>query len=126
MPWHDHSSQSLLAFSSRRPLPRAAVALMPATHSTLLKFPHLSISRSLPPVRELILGDVARFGVVGQLSDGTTQSVSAMFDATGGTVTPAGAFTAGQTPGTFHVIATVQGGSNLLADTAVVVISDWC
>jgi hypothetical protein len=61
-----------------------------------------------------------QFSVTGSWSDGSSTVPSATYSATGGSITPAGLYTAGTVPGSYAVIATQQGGS--LADTAVVTI----
>ncbi|HZE74812.1 MAG TPA: hypothetical protein VE091_05850, partial [Gemmatimonadales bacterium] len=64
-------------------------------------------------------GTTQQFSVSGTLSDGTTTSVSATYSATGGTISTAGLYTAGTTPGSFRVIATAQGK----ADTSAVMLT---
>ena len=56
------------------------------------------------------------FATFGRTSAGDSVAVDVTFRATGGTITPTGLYTAGQTAGTYRVIAT----SDQLADTAVV------
>lgn len=46
--------------------------------------------------------------------------MSVTYTATGGTITPSGLYTAGQTAGSYQVIATLQGG--ILADTSTVTV----
>lgn len=60
-----------------------------------------------------------QFKVYGRTSAGDSVPVSVAFKATGGTVTPAGLYTAGLLPGTFRVIASVDG----VADTSSLTIS---
>ena len=55
----------------------------------------------------------------GRNSAGDSVAVDVTFRATGGSITPTGLYTAGQTPGSFKVIAT----SSELADTAVVTLA---
>lgn len=66
------------------------------------------------------IGATRQFTVTARMSDSTTSSVVAAFTASGGTVTSGGLFTAGQTPGTYRVIATTAGG---LADTATIQVT---
>ena len=61
------------------------------------------------------------FAVVGTLEDGTTISAPAVsWEATGGSITSGGLYTAGHSPGTFRVVATQQNG--LIGDTATVIV----
>lgn len=57
----------------------------------------------------------------GRMSDGSIRSVGAAWQATGGTISPSGTYTAGSNPGGWRVIASVAGTG--LADTAQVTIS---
>lgn len=61
-----------------------------------------------------------QFTLRGRMSDGSTSDVVTRFTATGGTITAAGLFTAGSTPGTYRVIATDSTG---LADTSAVTVT---
>jgi parallel beta-helix repeat protein len=63
-------------------------------------------------------GASQQFTAVGRLSDGSTESVPVSWTATGGSISPSGNYTAGQTPGTYRVIASSSGK----ADTAAVVV----
>ena len=89
-----------------------------------------TVKVSLPPITSIVLtpasvsltaGSSQQFSVAGKRSDGTTAAATAAFSATGGTITSGGAFTAGQTAGTFRITAVQSGGS--LADTSSVTIS---
>jgi len=62
-----------------------------------------------------------QFAASGKYSDGSTGPVTVTYGATGGTISSAGRYTAGQTAGTYRVIATQSGGT--LADTAQVTIT---
>jgi hypothetical protein len=74
-----------------------------------------------PTPVSLITGARQQFSVAGKLSDGTSVSdVPVTYTATGGTITGEGQYTAGQTAGSYRVIARHQDGS--LADTAAVTI----
>jgi hypothetical protein len=66
----------------------------------------------------LATGSSHLFGVFGRNSLGDSVAIDVTFLATGGTITPTGLYTAGQTTGTYKVIAT----SNQLADTAIVTL----
>jgi parallel beta-helix repeat protein len=55
------------------------------------------------------------------MSDGSTTAVTVGYTATGGTVSSGGLYTAGQTGGTYRVIATQSGGP--LADTAAITVT---
>ncbi len=73
-----------------------------------------------PPSAALQFGQAQQFSALGQLSDGSTTSLSVTWTATGGTITSAGRYTAGSTAGTFRVIARAANG---MADTSGVTIS---
>jgi hypothetical protein len=60
-----------------------------------------------------------QFATFGRNSVGDSVAIDVTFHATGGTITPSGLYTAGQTVGTFKVIAS----SSELADTAVVTLA---
>lgn len=57
--------------------------------------------------------------VVAQLSDGSQQVVTGQWTATGGTITPSGTFTAGQAPGDFQAIVSVQDANGQLVTDSV-------
>jgi hypothetical protein len=59
------------------------------------------------------------FAALGRNSLGDSVAIEVTFHATGGTITPTGLYTAGQTAGTYQVIAT----STDLADTSVVTLA---
>lgn len=67
----------------------------------------------------LDVAEQTTFSTTGTLSDGSNTTVTVTYSATGGSITTAGRYTAGSTPGSYSVIATHQSG---LADTADVVI----
>ncbi len=60
------------------------------------------------------------FTASGRLSDNSTVPVGVNWTATGGTIDPAGNFTAGATQGSYHVIATNTSGA--LADTVPITV----
>jgi parallel beta-helix repeat protein len=66
-------------------------------------------------------GGTQQFAASGRLSDGSTAPVTVVFSATGGSISASGLFSAGQTAGTYRVVARQSGGT--LADTAQVAIS---
>ena len=67
----------------------------------------------------LAIAGTHRFAAFGRNTVGDSVPVEVTFRATGGSITPTGLYTAGQTAGTFRVIA----AANDLADTAVVTLS---
>jgi hypothetical protein len=66
-------------------------------------------------------GEVAHFTTHGELTDGSTASVTVTFTATGGSITEFGLYTAGAASGTFEVVATEPASG--LSDTAQVHIT---
>lgn len=73
-----------------------------------------------PATTSVQSGSTRQFSVVGRLSNGNTQAVTPSYNATGGTISNGGLYTAGATAGTgFRVIATASG----FADTASVTIT---
>jgi hypothetical protein len=73
-----------------------------------------------PSTVSLTVGGTQRFTVTGKMSDGSTTSVTVSWSVTGGQMASDGLYTAGNTAGTYRVIATQQGGT--LADTSAVSI----
>jgi hypothetical protein len=83
-----------------------------------------------PTLRQIVLApdsiglDVAgtqQYSTFGRMSNDDSVPVTVTYTATGGTITAAGLYTAGQAAGTFHVIAVEQGGQ--LTDTSIVRIT---
>ena len=74
-----------------------------------------------PSSATLASGATQGFSVTGSWSDGTTTAPAVTWSATGGTISPAGLYTAGTTPGSYRVIATHEGGTR--ADTSAVTIT---
>ena len=72
-----------------------------------------------PITVSLTSGTTRQFKAYGRNSAGDSVAVSVAFNATGGTITSGGLYTAGQTAGNFRVIASASG----LADTAPVTLS---
>jgi hypothetical protein len=78
-------------------------------------------SVSLSPTNaSLAMGGSKQFVATGTSSTGSTVAVAAKYAATGGTVSTDGVYQAGQTPGTFRVVATDT--LTNLSDTASVII----
>jgi len=75
-----------------------------------------------PATASLSFGGAAQFAAYGRKKSGDSVPVSVTYSATGGTISGAGLYTAGQTTGPYHVIARQSSGT--LADTAAVAISD--
>ena len=73
-----------------------------------------------PTTISLTAGATQQFTASGKMSDGSTSAVTVAWAAGGGTISSTGLYTAGQTAGTFRVIAAQSGGS--LADTAAVTV----
>lgn len=84
--------------------------------------PATSLERVLvnPRAVGVPVGTSRQFTVTGVYSDGATRIPAVTWSATGGTITPAGSFTAGTIPGTYRVVATGQGGK---ADTSVIAVT---
>jgi len=61
-----------------------------------------------PDTATINVGATKQFSVTGKYSDSSTAPVTATFTAAGGTITSGGLYTAGQTAGSYSVIATVQ------------------
>jgi hypothetical protein len=79
------------------------------------------IGISLSPTSiSLPVGASKQFVTLGKAGDGTSVAVSPKYAATGGTITSDGVYTAGQTAGTFRVVALDT--SSGLADTSAVVV----
>jgi hypothetical protein len=73
-----------------------------------------------PDGQTLQAGATRQYQAAGILSDGDTTDVTVAWSATGGTITTGGLYTAGQTAGSFIVVATAQDG---LADTVAVTVT---
>jgi len=84
--------------------------------------PVLTALRLLPDSVALPLGGSASFSAQGVFSDGSTTTVPIAFTASGGTISASGSYIAGQTPGTYAIIAT-HTGTPAVADTSRVTIS---
>lgn len=73
-----------------------------------------------PSTAVLTVGGTQQFAAFGRMSTGDSVTVAVTYTATGGTITAAGLYTAGQTAGAFSVIAVDSSGR--YADTAAVSI----
>jgi hypothetical protein len=74
-----------------------------------------------PATVSLPAGGTQDFDATAELSDGTTAAADVSYQVTGGSISNGGVYTAGQTAGTYRVIATQTGGT--LADTADVIVT---
>jgi hypothetical protein len=74
-----------------------------------------------PGSATLAPGAAQQFSVTGKRSDGSTVPVTPTYTAGGGAITLAGMYTAGQTAGSFRVIASAPGGA--IADTSALTIT---
>jgi hypothetical protein len=78
-------------------------------------------SVTVAPTRvTLASGASQSFTATAHLSDGSSLAATVTWSATGGSISGAGVYTAGATPGEFRVVASAQGSP--LADTALVTI----
>jgi calcineurin-like phosphoesterase family protein len=106
-----------------------ATAVTNKSGNTVADTAPITISGTAPTLAQLVLTPAAatlntgasqQFATYGKLSNGDSVAVSVGYSAPGGSITSAGLYTAGQSPGTFRVIATQSGGS--LADTSSVTV----
>jgi hypothetical protein len=74
-----------------------------------------------PDSSSLTVGGAQQFVATARMSDGSTRPATATWQATGGSITSSGYFTAGSNPGNYRVVGTISGGA--FADTARVTIS---
>ena len=74
-----------------------------------------------PKTATVSAGGARQFTVYGRKNTGDSVSVSVTYTATGGAISGGGGYTAGQTAGTYRVVAKQNGGS--LADTATVTVA---
>src|SRR5437879_5687046 len=75
-----------------------------------------------PATASVLVGGTLQFAAYARRKNGDSTSVSVVYAATGGTISAAGLYTAGQTAGPYRVVATVGGGGTL-TDTAAVTIA---
>ena len=89
-----------------------------------------SVVKNPGPLSQIVLNPTAAFAVVGgsvqftsygKRKNGDSVAVSVVYAATGGSVSATGLYTAGQSPGSYRVIASQSRGT--LADTALVSLS---
>lgn len=74
-----------------------------------------------PTTTSVVAGGVREFTTVATSSTGKTVAITPVYRVTGGTITAAGEYTAGPTPGTYRVIATDSSGA--LADSSTVTVT---
>jgi len=73
--------------------------------------PKVERVRVTPRTPEIVLGRKRTFTAVGRLPDGTHTAIRVNWSATGGTISEAGVYQAGETPGTYRVVArSLRGG----------------
>ncbi len=75
-----------------------------------------------PGSASVVAGGTQQFAVYGRKKNGDSTSVSVVYSATGGSISPAGLYTAGSSAGTYRVIAR-QSSPGTLADTAAVTVT---
>jgi hypothetical protein len=91
-----------------------------ATIQVVADAPAITRIRIRPETASLTPGGTEAFAAVALLDDGSEQSVTAAWAATGGAISAVGVYTAGTSEGTFQVIARYQ---ETFADTAVVTVA---
>src|SRR2546428_263573 len=74
-----------------------------------------------PTAASVLPGGTRQFAAYGKRANGDSVPVSVAYSATGGTISAAGLYTAGQSVGSYRAIATQSGGT--LADTAAITVS---
>src|SRR5947199_3441902 len=75
-----------------------------------------------PVSASVLVGGTLQYAAYGRRKNGDSTSVNVVYAASGGTITAAGLYTAGQTAGPYHVAATQSSGGTL-TDTAAVTIT---
>ncbi len=92
------------------------------TAAITVRTPPVTLVRVIlsPDTVTLTAGATKQFSALGKFSDSSTAGISVNYAQTGGSITVGGLYTAGSTPGTYRVIATLTGGT--LADTSQVTI----
>src|SRR5206468_5075075 len=75
-----------------------------------------------PVTASVLVGGTLQYAAYGRRKNGDSTSVNVVYGASGGTITAAGLYTAGQTAGPYHVAATQSSGGTL-TDTAAVSIT---
>ena len=82
--------------------------------------PKVERVRVTPRTPDIVLGQKRTFTAVGRLPDGTHTAIRVNWSATGGTISEAGVYRAGDAPGTYQVVArSLRGGH---ADTIQVMV----
>jgi len=82
--------------------------------------PKVERVRVTPRTPDIVLGQKRTFTAVGRLPDGTNTAIRVNWSATGGTISEAGVYRAGDAPGTYQVVArSLRGGH---ADTIQVMV----
>ncbi|HXL35366.1 MAG TPA: Ig-like domain-containing protein [Gemmatimonadales bacterium] len=76
-----------------------------------------------PVTASVLAGGTLQYAAYGRRKNGDSTSVNVVYAASGGTITAAGLYTAGQTAGPYHVAATQSSGGTL-TDTAAVTITN--
>jgi hypothetical protein len=74
-----------------------------------------------PSTATVVTGATQQFAAYGRMSNGDSTGIPITYSATGGTISSSGSYTAGQTAGSFRVIATDASGA--FADTAAVTVT---
>ena len=92
-----------------------------ATASVVADTPVLAQLVLSPAADTVATGGRQQFTVVAKAGDGSTIAIVPTYTATGGTITAAGVYTAGQTAGAFRVIALDP--TSQIADTATVTVT---
>jgi hypothetical protein len=103
------SDTAVVTISAPAPPPPPATPPPPALETVILS----------PASATLAPSATRQFAAYGRTTGGDSVAVNVVFTATGGTVTPGGLFTAGQSAGNFRVVAT----SGELADTSTVTVT---
>src|SRR5205823_2108550 len=75
-----------------------------------------------PVTASVLTGGTLQYAAYGRRKNGDSTSINVLYAASGGTITAAGLYTAGQTAGPYHVAATQSSGGTL-TDTAAVTIT---
>ena len=109
------------AAGTYRVIVRTSDGVFADTSTVKITLPPITSIALTPSTVTLAAGATQQFSVVGKRSDGSTAAVTATFTATGGTVTGGGAYTAGQSGGSYRIIAVQSGGT--LADTSAVTVT---
>jgi hypothetical protein len=103
-----------IRLADRQPQPDTSVVVVVKRQSNLAG---ILVTPDAPTVP---VGEQRTFLAVGRLPDSTNTAIAVKWKATGGTITEAGVYRAGDAPGTYKVIATNRPGT--VADTVPVTI----